>query len=384
MPTAGTASEATPRKPLIDELTDILAEDLPDQETARQVARQVLSGQGDEVYTQLLWNITNLRYPVENAKALWQQVMDHHIRMSERLGRNVGIRIAALDYFTNVLGRIARPRIVDPQVLERLYRDATIDPLTELANRRCYRERLQNEISRSQRYKSSFVLALLDLDNFKAINDTRGHAEGDRILQRVASAIRGSIRECDLAARWGGEEFVLLMPETGKKGALTVAERIRKKVEQELSREQTTVSGGLVAFPGDGTDEKTLFTYADRALYRAKSEGKNRICLTPLERRAYPRLHERFSMRITPMPENHVWVQAQTENISGGGLAFTHHEPLGISNRFMGQIEAGDQLLAFTGKIVFLEEIQPGRYLVGTQFVEIDPETRGRIMALVS
>lgn len=115
------------REPFYDELIDLLAEDAPDQQTASEIADRMLSRHGDSVFTDLIWNLSSLRYEPLEAKQLFLEIMSHKRFVSERLGRNIGIRVAALDYFLNIIGRLARPRIADPEIIEQLYRDATTD-----------------------------------------------------------------------------------------------------------------------------------------------------------------------------------------------------------------------------------------------------------------
>ncbi|MBI2191280.1 MAG: DUF4032 domain-containing protein [Planctomycetes bacterium] len=366
---------------LHDELVEILAEDMPNRGAAEHAAQMVLDNRGDAIYADLIWNLTNLRHDPEEARRLWKEVLEHKYLVSERLGRNVGVRVAALDYFTNILGKLARPRVIDPAILERLYRDAILDPLTGLSNRRHYRERLSAEMARALRYHNPFVLALFDIDNFKAINDSRGHAAGDEILRQIAEVFRESIRESDLAARWGGEEFALLMPETPKAGAAVVAERIRRRIAGLLERDRVTISGGLASFPQDGDDEERLFAFADRALYQAKSEGKNRICLSAQDRRAYPRLHESLRVRLRMVEPPRQDLDVRTTNVGAGGVAFLHEQPLVVTSQVEGEIEIQDVTSRFFGRIVHVDEVAEGRYDIGIQFLEIDEADRERILS---
>ncbi|MBI2191279.1 MAG: diguanylate cyclase [Planctomycetes bacterium] len=385
--TQSSEQEKQPRaSPVVlhDELVEILAEDMPSLGEAEKAARLVLENHGDAIYTDLVWNLTNLRFEPEEAKRYWREVIDHKYFVSERLGRNVGIRIASLDYFTNILGKLARPRVVDPDILERLYRDATVDPLTGLVNRRCYRERLVAELNRSKRYLKSFVLVVFDLDNFKKVNDAQGHAVGDQVLRSMAEVMRKAIRDSDTAARWGGEEFVLLMPETPKPGGAAVADRIRKRLETDLVHIPVTVSGGLALFPADGQDEDSLFLFADRALYRAKSEGKNRICLSPSEQRAFPRLREDLKISLSQVPESGSDLVTRTSNISAGGLGFRYHEPVEVSKTVQGKIEAHGRELTFVGRVVHVRELGSGRYEIGVQFVRIPQQDQELILSFTT
>lgn len=335
---------------------------------------------GEAIYADIVWNLTNLRYSPDQAKEHWLEVLNHKERVRGALGRDFGLRVAALDYFVNILGELASPRVIDPDVLAGLYKEAMFDPLTGLGNRRLYKERLAAEINRAKRYRTPFVVAIFDVDDFKSVNDRLGHAGGDRVLQRIAKSFSRSIRKSDVAARWGGEEFVILMPETHKRGGSVLAERLRIEVESSLHSDRATVSGGIAAYPVDGENESALFSFADRALYRAKSEGKNRVCVSPLERRAFPRLDESLVVRITPLAQDQEPLEARTSNIGVGGIAFRHDQPLWITSHVKGEIDIRGQIAPFIGRVVYVEETGKREFEVGLQFTEIDSKPRDLIL----
>jgi diguanylate cyclase (GGDEF)-like protein len=162
------------------------------------------------------------------------------------------------------------------------------DHLTGAANRRHFMERLLAEVERSLGNGSAFSVALLDIDNFKAVNDEHGHLAGDEVLRRLAQACMAQVREGDVFARFGGEEFAVLLPDTGIDQALQWLERLRQKVAElrvELPTTQlsVTVSIGLaspaIASPQAAAQINAALRMADEALYRAKREGKNRVAL---------------------------------------------------------------------------------------------------------
>jgi len=166
------------------------------------------------------------------------------------------------------------------EILEKL---ALTDALTGLANRRAFREALESELARVARHGRPARLLFLDLDHFKAVNDTHGHAVGDEVLEGFSVVLKRGCRRGDLAARVGGEEFALLLPATGRASAALVAERVRRVVEfRPLGRAvpvPVTVSIGVVGtedLPG-GASADELLRRADAALYRAKGEGRNRV-----------------------------------------------------------------------------------------------------------
>jgi diguanylate cyclase (GGDEF)-like protein/PAS domain S-box-containing protein len=167
---------------------------------------------------------------------------------------------------------------------------ATRDGLTGLANRRCFDETLHAEWARALRQRQPLSLLMVDVDNFKAYNDANGHLGGDECLKRIATAVSSEMRANDLVARYGGEEFAVILPNQSLKGAATVAERIRTRVEQLqvpnrlVPGEHVTVSiGAATALASPENKASELVAIADAALYRAKHMGRNRISLPVAE-----------------------------------------------------------------------------------------------------
>jgi diguanylate cyclase (GGDEF)-like protein len=163
-------------------------------------------------------------------------------------------------------------------------RQALVDGLTGIANRRQCEDALVSEISRADRLGTTLTLVLADLDDFKAINDLHGHATGDDVLREFASVLRATVRDSDLAGRWGGEEFLVLLPGADAVGAAQLADRVRSSLAERSflgqgGRVVTVTCSFGVAEHTPGADERELFAAADRALYRAKREGKNRVVL---------------------------------------------------------------------------------------------------------
>lgn len=150
------------------------------------------------------------------------------------------------------------------------------DGLTTLYNYRYFKEFLAYEFSRLARQPEKMSALMIDLDNFKEYNDTHGHPAGDELLRKLAKLLKDSVRDIDTVCRYGGEEFVLLLPRTDKKGAEIVANRLLTMANLYLP---VTLSIGIATYPDDAQDERGLIDKADQALYNAKQTGKNRSCL---------------------------------------------------------------------------------------------------------
>jgi len=170
------------------------------------------------------------------------------------------------------------------KLYEEIERIAITDSLTEVHTRRYSLDRFQEEIQRSGMRKIHMSFLMIDVDFFKKINDQFGHLAGDQVLREVGSIIKGSIREIDIAGRYGGEEFCVVLPDTDTEGARFVAERIRTATEETTIKAydatvQTTLSIGIATFPIDAKNMGDMIDRADWALYQAKDLGRNRICL---------------------------------------------------------------------------------------------------------
>jgi diguanylate cyclase (GGDEF)-like protein/PAS domain S-box-containing protein len=174
---------------------------------------------------------------------------------------------------------IAQDVTEELRLREELRRAALIDPMTGLLNRRGFVEMAAREVARARRDRANLAVIMFDLDHFKRINDTRGHAVGDRVLATVARIVRQNLRGMDVGTRWGGEEMLVLLPGTDAAGARVVAERTRSTVAAllEPGLPSVTISGGIATWePGEGID--ATVARADRALYEAKAAGRNRVC----------------------------------------------------------------------------------------------------------
>jgi diguanylate cyclase (GGDEF)-like protein len=191
----------------------------------------------------------------------------------------VGINLTAMILLAYVAMVIAREQRSTRDAAIRL---STIDPLTSLFNRGFFFAALEREIARSARSGRGFCLLMMDLDELKAINDRLGHFHGDRVLAAVGQVVSDGVRRIDTAARYGGDEFVVLLPETDPTGAFVLAEKIRigvNELDLGLPDEaiRPSMSVGVVSYPDDGQTADELMISADRAMYTSKRAGKNRV-----------------------------------------------------------------------------------------------------------
>jgi diguanylate cyclase (GGDEF)-like protein len=179
------------------------------------------------------------------------------------------------------LGSLA---MVNAEFRSQLREQAHRDGLTGLLNKRFFVEKIGNTIYQADRDAKPLSLFIFDIDHFKAYNDTNGHPAGDELLRNLASLLNGSLRPGDVCCRYGGEEFVVVMPDTDGNAALRAAERIRVAIEDHVFPHQDsqpsgnlTISGGLAVMPRDGNSLDELAQHADNALYQAKRNGRNRV-----------------------------------------------------------------------------------------------------------
>ena len=205
------------------------------------------------------------------------------------------------------LANFTGPAISMLRSLENMWERATRDTLTGLHNRRYMEEHLPLAIKGAQREGGALSLLIFDIDHFKRVNDTLGHDAGDRVLCQVARSARQTLRGSDVLCRFGGEEFVVALPQTDARGAMVLAEKLRQRIAENgaepiaASGLPVTVSAGVAVYPEHGEDHEVLLKAADLALYRAKSAGRNRVQL--FDKSDTTRLGE-FASQLPPREES--------------------------------------------------------------------------------
>jgi diguanylate cyclase (GGDEF)-like protein len=232
----------------------------------------------------LALDLTGMTVPEVIAKAVFDELTAHARELCEVLKRSVGIRTAALDLLDRLERDLRQQGVVQAPPHENLAQMAFIDYLTGLPNFRSLSERFENEIKRAARYGRLLSLIILDLDGFKEINDRCGHLAGNAVLKHVAGLLRNFVRETDVAGRYGGDEFMILLPETPKHIAEGLAKDIQALISttplhsQEHGLLPLTISLGMASFPRDARTADSLMAEADGAMYSAKRAGRNQVC----------------------------------------------------------------------------------------------------------
>jgi diguanylate cyclase (GGDEF)-like protein len=333
-----------------------------------------LINSGDEKSCQaVLRYLTNLELSRGEAQKYWQETLAHRESLKNVLGRDVKLMTALCDYLSSQSMSFNSLKLVEISTFDKFVQKSTHDGLTGLSNRAYFSEAFEQQILLSKRHDTDLSVLFLDIDDFKNINDTYGHKSGDDVLTRVAEVIRLEARTSDVVSRYGGEEFVVLMPHTDFINAFVLAERIRAKVEREeiainggLCR--LTVSGGIASFPIHATTAEDLLHLADSALYRAKGAGKNNISLFKEDKRRFLRTRLNREVKI-----KEVGFQAAAPILSGtskdiciGGVLFENDAPLPIGAMIQVSIMIGrKEPTLLIGTVVRVEAFGPHSYDIG-------------------
>jgi diguanylate cyclase (GGDEF)-like protein len=229
-------------------------------------------------YSDLLHAITHQFFPPSVAENLWNQILRHKYDMSYTLKRNIRIAVASLDFLSNLTSELRSPTVIDERRIAGIIDLSLRDSLTRLFNHATCFHKIKLELSRFERYGTIVSLMMIDIDDFKKINDTYGHTEGDAVLAILGKIIVREIRDTDICCRYGGEEFSVIMPSTGIRDASALADRLREKVDQSMPLgKRLTISVGVASCDTTIASAQLLVDRADAALYQAKRNGKNRV-----------------------------------------------------------------------------------------------------------
>ena len=350
----------------------------------RQAMAGLAAGSGPGAYAVLIFVLTQLDFAPEKAHEHWLRILHQWEELNRRVPEKVDLRVAVLQYFLRSQRKLRNPAIVEIRILRRTQDSAIYDELTRLYNFRYFQDRLVSEVRRTMRYDAPLSLMMIDADDFKAFNDSRGHLAGNVALRRLASALRRTVREVDVVCRYGGEEFAVLLPSTPKLAALKVGEKLRQAVEKagigrdgEPGSRPLTVSVGVASLPGDAATAEELVDGADRALYIAKSIGKNCVKAFSDERREHARLDVALPGRIRLLEEKAA--RFDTLNLSEGGVLFHSKEPLPRGTLVQLQIEIppGREPVECVARVLRVVGSRRG-FEIGTEIVHMPPAHQRR------
>ena len=351
-----------------------------------QELNALIAQEGKQVISCIFEILTNLDLSPSEAEEHWEKVVDHCHKLSSSLGREVNLRTAVCDYFCSINKSLHNPKIIEIHLFEKTAKSSTFDSLTGLFNRNGFDDALNREISRAKRYDSNLSLLFLDLDDFKQVNDSFGHMAGDEALKRAAQIVMTEKRSEDIAARYGGEEIAILLPETGKAEGWLLGERIRKRLEEAtiIYDEQTikiTLSGGLAAYPIDANDGMTLLKNADKAMYRAKSFGKNNISLYSMDKRRNIRIEYSTSIELSELGFGEKQtINAMTKSLSIGGIMLESDTPIGVGIIIQMNIAISDaEPILVIGNVIREEKNDSDKYDISIAFIESDTTLKNEI-----
>lgn len=345
---------------------------------------------GLEVYSEAMYNLTRLEMSAQEARRSLLAIVNHQQQLRAQLKRDVSLITATCDYFMQVRPLVRDPVLVEVRLLLQKEECAFRDELTGLFNRRSFNQEVPREMESFRRFGHPFSLLMLDLDHFKAFNDTHGHSAGDQALRDVARCLLGTARLYDRVVRYGGEEFAIVLPQTSSEEALIVAERMRSSLElhhmhfagQDLGA--LTVSIGLAEFPKHALDMAGLVQTADLALYQAK---ELRNCVR--QYRDLNRMHRRYALS-DPLPLQIVTqqrdeLQASALDISLGGLSCRADAPLPLATvlRLVLSDAARSIHLPLEAEVRRVRMEQDNSYQLGLSFRLESVEDQMKLMALL-
>jgi diguanylate cyclase (GGDEF)-like protein len=347
---------------------------------------------GPEVYTAVFKILAGIDIAEKDSAHIWRRALEHRLKLTKLLGRYVDITTALSDFLQTSTKHLSHPRLIETSSYENVVRDTIYDQLTGLFNRTYFDETFSQQLSLAKRYDTDLTILFLDIDNFKEVNDTYGHLAGDEVLKQTAAIINLEKRDSDIAARFGGEEFILLMSHTDSINAFILAERIRKEIEvhpfshKDLTI-RITISGGLASYPLNSDNPARLLAMADSALYLSKGAGKNRISHFKKEKRRYLRVKISQPILVKELDfKDSEPFTGKSKDICIGGILFENDQPLPIGALIKVKVEIGlNSSVLLIGKVVRIEKFAENRYDIGmtTSFNEMAKAANHEISAIL-
>ena len=333
--------------------------------------------EGLAVYVELLHMLTHMRFEPDEAKEHWNAVIRHRQELEDAVGYEMDLSVGLVSYFVQVSRKMKNPKVIELKLFEETRASAYKDELTGLHNFRFFQEFLGWEVGRCERSGGEFSIAMGDLDNFKSYNDRFGHDVGNEALKAVGNALEEVGRDQDVVVRYGGEEFVLIMPETSKEDAGRVADRVCRAIAKlELSgshsKNGVTMSLGVASYPADAVEPEALIRCADRAMYTAKAKGKNQAQLYGANRRALRRVHVELTGEIRVFEDE--GLPFSTLDISERGLRLRLKEQLELNSmvEFVLNLPGHSEGVKAYGRVVRVSDEEDGAHEMALHIMDID------------
>jgi diguanylate cyclase (GGDEF)-like protein len=341
-------------------------------------------------YSKLMELFVHLTFQESEAKKHWKNVLTNFRYFNRNLERNVGLRVAMFDYFINLNKMMQNPILVEIHFFRETARLAMIDGLTGIFNRRYFDLAFRKEQKRAVRHNKNLSLCIMDIDDFKTVNDTYGHLFGDDVLRSFSTELKETCREEDIVCRYGGEEFVVILPETDGQNAFIFAERFRETLKKKglFKKHKISFSCGIATCPIDGVKIVQLIKSADKALYAAKFSGKDCVIKwSKSDKRRFKRYKKAWKLSYEPVErafEGDSISEVNIIDISVGGVSFKTKEPLGSESRLLLNIKLpGNDYVIVVGKIKWLKKIKKDVFAYGIQFYDMNNDQLDKIKKLI-
>lgn len=381
------------RDQLRDTLLDLKAKSPTDDILIAEI--ETLAGkEGPPALQQAFKLLGDVDLPIHDCNRHWDKLLAHRLDMLHKLGRPVSITTVFCDYLQSTTQHLENPRIIETASYEDTLRKSHHDTLTGLFNRGYFNEAYNQQVALAKRYTEDFTILFLDIDNFKAVNDVYGHQCGDLVLQRVADIITSEKRDSDIAARFGGEEFILLLTHSDNISSYVFAERLRQKIAGEEflfsgKAVGVTISGGIASFPFNSSNPEELIEMADSAMYLSKGAGKNRISYYKDEKRRYIRVKIQEHIRSKELDfTDSPTFNGTSKDICVGGILFENDSslPLGSLISVQIQLTSTQKPVILIGYVVRVELLETGKYDIGmtTSFKELDEIVNKEIASIIA
>jgi diguanylate cyclase (GGDEF)-like protein len=271
MPSPGASS--APRLPVEDAYLELLADTLEQMDTSAR----------SQFLQRYFQTTTHLDLRESQCLQMWEEMLVRRKEMSERVGRAISLKTVLMDVLSSA-GLVRVPVVLEYEQFKKLQTSAVTDPLTGLYNRRLFSESFEKELNRARRYGLPLSIVMLDLHRFKEVNDKYGHPRGDEVLRAVAKTLQKALRTSDSAFRIGGDEFVLLLPQTDAAQALALSRRVETVFAETLETLQLAISvamdHGVGTYPQDGEQTHELIRVADERLYHLKHANQSSAAMS--------------------------------------------------------------------------------------------------------